>query len=154
MAPSPPPRGIYVPVPTFFTTPKPSSEAKTLNLPLQARHTLFLASAKVAGLVLAGSTGELPHLTRKERIDLVRSTRQTLTDAGHSASFSLIVGIACDNPNEAVAQLKEIAEAGAGWGMVLVPNYFASAGRGTNMQHGLIQWFQSVADQSPIPILM
>jgi len=150
------PPGIYAPVPTFFS---PAIATTTslglpgLNLRLQSEHALHLARSGVRGLVLAGSTGEAVHLTRSERKTLISSTRQTLTEHGFEG-YLIIAGVAGDSVEDAVGQLVEAAEAGAQWGMVLVPNYFAAAGRNGNYQEGLVKWFTTVADASPIPILM
>ncbi|RPB26665.1 aldolase [Terfezia boudieri ATCC MYA-4762] len=151
------PPGIYVPVPTFFSpsipTSKPSLRLPGLNLPLQSKHTLHLARSGIRGLVLAGSTGEAVHLTRSERKSLISSTRQTLAEAGFEG-YPIIAGVAVDSVEDAVGQLVEAQEAGAQWGMVLVPSYFAAAGRNGNYQKGLVEWFTRVADASPIPILI
>lgn len=148
----PPPPGIYVPVPTFFhplTSPTPLA----LNLPLQAAHSLHLARSGIRGLVVAGSTGEAVHLTQSERYNLISSTREALTKGGFP-EYPLIAGVASDSVQDALAELKNAKEAGAQFGMVLVPNYFASAGKNRNLQEGIIRWFKDVADKSPIPILM
>ncbi|KAF8416840.1 dihydrodipicolinate synthetase family protein [Tirmania nivea] len=155
---SPPPPGIYVPAPTFFSRSIPASPTAALHLPglnpaLQAQHTLHLARSGVRGLVLAGSTGEAALLTRAERKALISTTRQTLAEAGFHG-YPIIAGVAGDSAQDAVGQLVEAAEAGAQWGMVLVPNYFAAAGRNPNYQQGLVEWFSCVADASPIPILI
>jgi len=151
---SPPPPGIYVPVSTFFSPSIPTSlHLPGLNLPLQSKYTLHLAGSGIRGLVIAGSTGEAVHLTRSERKTLISSTRQTLTEAGFK-DYPIIAGVAGDSLEDAVGQLVEAEEAGAQWGMVLVPNYFAAAGRNENYQKGLVEWFTKVAGASPIPILM
>lgn len=67
---SPPPRGILVPVPTFFTR-RTAANYDPVVLPLdleaQAGHALYLARAGIVGLVLLGSTGEAVHLRDRER---------------------------------------------------------------------------------------
>lgn len=149
---APPPPGIYVPVPTFFQH-HPSS-LPTLNPRAQALHTLHLARSGIKGLVLAGSTGEAVHLTRAERKSLIAATREVLTKGGYTSDYPLIAGVASDCVADAVEQLRDAREAGAQFGMVLVPCYFAGAGRNRGYQEGIREWFARVADESPIPILM
>ncbi|KAF8469497.1 hypothetical protein BDZ91DRAFT_694253 [Kalaharituber pfeilii] len=153
---SPPPPGIYVPVPTFFAPSIPTAHSSIpgVNLKLQSAHALHLARSGVKGLVLAGSTGEAVHLTRLERMTLIASTRKTLMDAGIPRDYPLIAGAASDSVEETVELLQDSADAGAQWGMVLVPNYFAGAGKGRNMQEGIVRWFKAVADASPVSILI
>lgn len=152
----PPSPGIYVPVPTFFSAKIPTSTATIpgLNLALQVHHSLHLARSGVKGLILAGSTGEGVHLSRGERKALIVSTRRELLDHGFPSSYPLIMGVANDCVEECLALLKDAAEASAQFGMVVVPNYFAMAGKGHNYQAGVVSWFKAVADASPIPLLM
>jgi dihydrodipicolinate synthase/N-acetylneuraminate lyase len=75
--------------------------------------------------------------------------RQALDRAGFPG-YPLIAGTATQNAEEAAQQLATAAEAGAQWGLVLAPGYFA----GNTPQEGLVRWFTAVADRSPIPILL
>ena len=99
--------------------------------------------------MILGSTGEAIHLTNKERFEVLSGVRKAF-DASGFKDYPIIAGTATQNIEETVQQLKEAKDAGAGWGLVLVPGYFA----GASTQEGIIKWFTAVADQSPIPILM
>ena len=58
---SPPPQGIYVPVPTFFAAEGSSdynSTSPPLDLETQTRHSIFMVEGGIKGLVILGSTGE------------------------------------------------------------------------------------------------
>ncbi|CAL3972690.1 unnamed protein product [Diplocarpon coronariae] len=149
---SPPPAGVYVPVPTFFVSKGAanySTSAAPLDLPTQAAHSLHLARSGITGLVVLGSTGEAVHLTNSERFELLSGVRDALDKAGYK-DYPIIAGTAAQNIAEVVDQLKRAAEAGCQWGLVLVPGYFA----GASTQDGLVKWFTAVADQSPIPIMI
>lgn len=150
-----PPAGVYVPVPTFFVS-KISADAQTtpnwvapVDLKTQAAHSIYLAKAGIRGLVVLGSTGEAIHLTNKERFEVLSSIRKELENAGFK-DYPIIAGTAAQNIEEVVGQLKAAKEAGAQWGLSLVPGYFA----GASTQEGIIRWFTAVADQSPIPVMM
>lgn len=148
----PPASGIYVPVPTFFVSKSASAYNKTvppLDLEAQAAHSLYLARSGIRGLVLLGSTGEAVHLTRSERTSQVKYVRAALEKAGFK-DYPLIAGTATNGIEETIELLKESKEAGAQWGLVLAPGYFA----GATSQEGIIGWYEAVADGSPIPIMM
>lgn len=149
---SPPPQGIYVPVPTFFAKSS-SSTYDPINPPLdletQTKHSLFLLNAGIRGLVILGSTGEAIHITSKERNELIRSQRQEMDKAGFQ-DRPVIAGTATQNIEDTLQQLHDAKDAGAAYGMVLSPGYFASAAS----QQGVARWYEAVADKSPIPIMM
>ena len=100
--------------------------------------------------MLLGSTGEAVHLSRSERYNLVSSVRNGLTEAGF-ANYPLMAGVLTSGGlEETLEWLSDYANAGAQWGLVLVPGYFGAAVG----QEGIVEWFTAVADQSPIPILV
>jgi len=147
-----PPHGIFVPVPTFFakrSSPSYDPVSPPLDIETQLAHSIFLARAGVRGLVLLGSTGEAVHITRKERTTLIKAIRHGLTERGF-LNFPLIAGTATNSIDETVELLKESADAGVSWGLVLAPGYFS----GTASQEGLVEWYTAVADRSCIPILV
>ncbi|KAM0743563.1 hypothetical protein ACQRIT_001822 [Beauveria bassiana] len=149
---APPPPGIYVPIPTFFA-PRSSAAYNPTTPPLdhdtQAAHAVYLARAGITGLVALGSTGEAVHIHPRDRRALLTGLRTALDAAGFPA-FPLVAGTATHSVEETVEQLRDAKEAGADWGMVLVPGYNAPV----TPQEGIVAWFRAVADQSPIPILV
>ncbi|KAA8895825.1 dihydrodipicolinate synthase [Sphaerosporella brunnea] len=152
MAAAAPPHGIWVPVPTFFAR-KAAADYSPVSPPLdpdtQLSHAVFLANAGVRGLVLLGSTGEAVHVTRAERVALVKHLREGLAAAGFPA-FPLMAGTAANSVDETAALLAASKEAGADYGLVLAPSYFA----GVTSQEGVVAWFAAVAARSPMPILI
>ncbi|KAI1344727.1 dihydrodipicolinate synthase [Xylariaceae sp. FL0016] len=149
---TPPPPGIYVPVPTFFQGKKAASYnpvAAPIDIDTQIAHSLYLAKAGIKGLVILGSTGEAIHLTHKERFEVLSGVRQAFEKNGFK-DYPIIAGTATQNIEETVDQLKSAKEAGSQWGLCLVPGYFA----GASTQEGIIKWFTAVADQSPIPVMI
>ena len=151
MAISPPP-GVYVPVPTFFVSRKASNysrEAAPLDLETQTKHAIHLAKCGIRGLVVLGSTGEAIAITNKERSELLRHVRQQLESAGYK-DYPIIAGTATQGIEDTVQQLKDAKDAGAQWGLVLAPSYFATA----VTQDGLNDWYVAIADRSPLPIMV
>lgn len=151
-AASPPPAGIYVPVPTFFAkegTAAFDPVSPPLDLETQSKHSLFLVKGGIRGLVILGTTGEAVHITNKERNELIRSQRKTLDEAGYK-DRPIIAGTATQNIEETLQQIKESKEAGAESVLVLSPGYFATAVNQTGIQ----KWFEAVADKSVLPIMI
>lgn len=149
---SPPPQGIYVPVPTFFAKEGSANYdpiSPPLDLETQTEHSLFLVRGGIKGLVILGSTGEAIFVRNQERHDLIKSQRKALDDAGYK-DRPIIAGTASQNIEDTVELIKDSQAAGAEYAMVLGPGYFAPA----TSQAGLQKWFEVVADRSPIPILM
>jgi 2-keto-3-deoxy-L-rhamnonate aldolase len=139
-------------VPTFFASKSASNfepAAPPLDVKAQAAHAVFLANAGIRGLVLLGSTGEAVHLTSSERIELVSSVRKEL-DAQGFKDYPLLAGTATQSVEETLQHLRESKDAGAQWGLVLAPGYFA----GAVSQDGIAKWFEIVAEKSPLPILV
>jgi 2-keto-3-deoxy-L-rhamnonate aldolase len=152
MMASPPPAGVYVPVPTFFVSRQAknyNSIAAPLDLETQAKHSIYLAKSGIKGLVVLGSTGEAVHLSSNERFQVLSAVRKAFDDEGLK-EYPIIAGTAAQNIEEVVEQLKNAKDAGCQWGLCLVPGYFA----GASTQQGIIEWFTAVADQSPIPVMV
>lgn len=152
MAATPPPKGIYVPVPTFFVSQSATnynSSAPPLDLTTQAKHAIHLAKCGIRGLVVLGSTGEAIMITNSERTTLLKHLREELEKAGFK-DYPIIAGTATQSIAETVQLLAAAKEAGSQWGLVLAPGYFAPM----VSQEGLVAWYSAIADQSPIPVMM
>ena len=61
-----------------------------------------------------------------------------------------MAGTATQGIEDTLEQLLISHEAGADWGMVLAPGYFAPV----VTQEGLVDWYTAIADRSPMPIMM
>ncbi|KAK1777182.1 dihydrodipicolinate synthetase [Copromyces sp. CBS 386.78] len=145
-----PPKGVWVPSPTFFTRSSPSTFSPTqpaVDYAAQTAHTLFLARSGITGVVLLGSTGEAMHLSRTERSELVRSVRQGLDEAGFdNIKFPIMAGVLTNGGVEETVQwLDDYKEAGAQFGLVLVPGYF---GQRETSQEGIVDWFGEVINKT------
>jgi 2-keto-3-deoxy-L-rhamnonate aldolase len=149
---SPPPQGIYVPVPTFFAkegTAEYDAVTPPLDLDAQTEHSLFLVKGGIKGLVILGSTGEAIFLRAEERSKLIASQRKALNDAGYK-DRPIIAGTATQQIDDTLDLIKSSKEAGAEYAMVLGPGYFAPA----TSQEGIQKWFEAVADRSVLPVMM
>jgi 2-keto-3-deoxy-L-rhamnonate aldolase len=100
--------------------------------------------------VLLGSTGEAVHLSGPERRAIISGVRKALDDAGLK-EYPIMAGTTgSQNTVDVLQLLGEAKEAGADYGLVLVPGYNAPVVD----QEGIIAWFEEIAQQSPLPILV
>lgn len=148
MTVSKPEAGVYTPSPTFFKKTGPAGRQE-LDIETQVKHSIYLADNGIKGVVLLGSTGEMIHLTRKERYDLVAGTRQGLDAKGYK-DFPVLAGVAQNGVDDTLEDIKQMKEAGATYAMALAPNYFAPS----TTQEGILSWFKAVADESVLPIVI
>lgn len=138
--------GIYVPTPCFFDPVTEDLDTATI-----ASHAVRLAQAGVTGLATQGSNGEAVHLTHSERQTVTLTTRTALDSAGFS-HIPIIVGCGAQSIRETVEYCREAYAVGGDYALVLPPAYYA--GLFAPASASVIEFFQTVADQSPIPILI
>lgn len=97
-------------------------------------------AASCSGVVLAGTNGEGPSLSNREKLDL-------LALAGQVTAMPRILGVATPSCVEAAEICESAGEATAI--LLMPPSYF----RDVN-EVGLERWFTHVLDRSPVPILI
>ena len=132
--------GVFAPVTTPF-------DASTGELaPRAFRGNLSrLLSEGLAGVVVAGSTGEAPLLDQDEVRRLVEWSRLSMPDGRW-----LIAGSGAESTRQAIALARAVAAAGADLVLVRPPGYFAAA----HSRASLGDYFRAVADASPVPVLV
>ncbi|GAB1217625.1 hypothetical protein ATERTT37_006864 [Aspergillus terreus] len=101
------------------------------------------------GLVLAGTTAEAVLLSPTERQDLVRVARKAALDLGLS-NYPLMAGISGQSTNESIRLAEEAQQAGADFGLLLPPSYWAKAVN----KNVILDFYHEVADHSGIPIVV
>lgn len=85
------------------------------------------------------------HLSRSERSLLISSVRKGLDEAGFT-KFPIMAGVLTNGGVEETVQwLDDYKEAGAEYGLVLVPGYFGSGVWGSE-QGGVVRWFGEVLE--------
>ncbi|KAF8599329.1 dihydrodipicolinate synthase, partial [Ceratobasidium sp. AG-I] len=136
--------GIYVPTLCFFKSEKQEVDHDTLF-----KHVERLGKSGVHGVVANGTTGEPSHLSRAERLAVIKTHRAALDSAGLKGK-GLIVGTGVSSTWESIELTQEAADAGANYAMVIPPGYFKSAMTDASLE----RFFTEVADASPIPILL
>lgn len=98
----------------------------------------------IAGIVVAGSTGEAPLLEPVELLELVEAARPLVGER------SLIVGTGAESTRATIALTRDVAERGADAVLVRSPAYYRPA----MVPEALRHHFLAVADASPVPVVL
>ena len=136
--------GIYSPTMTFF-----DAQTEELDIPTIKRHAVRLATAGLVGLITMGSNGEAVHLTRLERSVVTRATRSALDEAGYH-HIPVICGATEQSVRGTLELCQEGADAGASYALLVPPSYYRAAMDEVRLE----EYFTSVADKSPIPLIL
>jgi len=103
------------------------------------------AAAPLAGLTVLGSNGEAHYLSDQERTMLVRAARPTI-----SADRTMIVGVGKESTFLTLEFTHKVADLGADYALVGTPCYY----KARMVDDALFAHFWTIADESPIPILI
>ncbi|KAI0022676.1 dihydrodipicolinate synthetase [Xylariomycetidae sp. FL0641] len=139
------PPGIHPPSLTWFK----DDAAQSIDWDLQRTHLKFLVESGVHGVVLAGTNGEAVCMTRDEKTQLVRLTREVAVQAGR-ADLPITVGCIGQTTRDVIADTQAAHEAGADFALVLCPSYFHFA----MSEEAVVGFFTELADASPLPIVV
>jgi len=136
--------GIWAPTMTFF-----DPETEDLDIPVIKKHAVRLAQAGLVGLVTMGSNGEAVHLTREEKVQVTKATREALDEAGFQ-HVPIMVGATEGSVRHTISLIKEAQAAGGDYVLILPPSYF----RGFMDEDAVYNYFIQVADESPLPLVL
>ena len=131
--------GIFPPVTTPFYP-----DGSVYFKKLEANVGQF-SKTPVAGIVVLGSTGEAIMLSDQERREVLRVAREAAAPAK-----VLIAGTGAESAQETLALTAYAAELGYDLAMVRTPYYYRAQMKALNQ----LAFFRSVADRSPLPILL
>lgn len=131
--------GIYPPLPTFFDT------YEELDLDTYSQHISRLAEKGITGFVVMGSNGEAVHLSSDERAQVIKAARQA---GGPQAQ--IIAGCGEQATRATIRNCEQAARNGADIALILPPFYY----KGRMDNAALIAHYRTVADNSPLPLLI
>ncbi|OAQ77902.1 dihydrodipicolinate synthetase family domain-containing protein [Purpureocillium lilacinum] len=138
--------GVYAPVPTPF-------KDGTEEIDIAAFDSTVSRIGKAgAGILVGGTLGEGPMLACDERVALIRRAKASLRDAGLQDKIPVIAGAVGASVRECIAQAEDAASAGADAVIVVASAYFAFV-YGKD-KAAVASFFTSVADESPLPVLI
>jgi 4-hydroxy-2-oxoglutarate aldolase len=99
----------------------------------------------IGGYVVLGSTGERVHLDEQEYVAVIETARRVVPQ-----SMAFIVGAGQQSITGSVKEIHKAAVAGADAVLVITPHYYRAA----ITQEVLVNYYTSVADGSPVPVLL
>jgi 4-hydroxy-2-oxoglutarate aldolase len=131
-------QGVFPPIPTPFENGHCAPHRLEENL---ARWN----DTGLSGYLVLGSNGEAPLLSEAEKLELVRVARQAIP-----AGKILLVGSGLEATDATSVLTYRLADLGADAALVITPSYY----RDLFTPEALRQHFETVAEASPIPILL
>jgi len=134
------PHGLLVPLTTPFD--RATGDVAPVDLRENARAVL---AAGATGIVAAGSTGEASLLSEAEYRQVLGWLRDVVPDDAW-----LVAGAGRESTRATIAACDVAGEEGANAVLVRAPAYYAPV----ITPQGLLDHFQRVADESPVPLLL
>ena len=131
-------RGVLLPI----TTPFHSEVVDTLALRSNIDRW---STTGITGYVVLGSTGERVHVDEGEYLEVLETAREVVP-----ASMAFIAGAGQQSTVGTIKEIERAAAAGADAVLVITPHFYRSA----ISQDVLIDYYRSVADAAPVPLLL
>ena len=100
---------------------------------------------ELKGYMPLGSNGEFRSLTDEESIKMIDVYQKYM-----SPEKTLIAGVMRESAKATIEFIKKIADKGVDFATILLPHYFVKS----MTDEALINYYTTIADQSPIPIMM
>lgn len=132
-------RGVFAPVASPFDR-RGNLDEKSFNQNLHRYDGL-----RLGGLLVAGSTGEAPYLTERERLRLITVARKVVR-----WPRLLLVGTGLESSRETIRLSHEAVKRGADALLVVTPNYYKSR----MDDAALLAHYRAVADTVRRPVLI
>jgi 4-hydroxy-tetrahydrodipicolinate synthase len=95
------------------------------------------------GIVVAGTTGESPTLTKEEKVELFKFVVNVV-----DGRIPVIAGTGSNNTKASISLTKEAEKAGVN-GIMLVAPYYSKPS-----QEGLFQHFKAIAESTSLPVML
>ena len=130
--------GIFPPIPTPFIKDDVAYDELAANIGKWSKTGL-------KGLVAMGSNGEYVYLSAEEKRTFVAKVVELTPDP-----MQVIAGTGCESTKETIDLTRDCADIGAQAALVVSPHYYS----GRMNESALHAYFTTVADHSPIPILL
>ena len=132
--------GVFGPVVTTFEEPGGDLASGAFRANIKAH-----ISAGLAGVLVAGSTGEAALLDEDERLRLTELARPLVP-----SDRWLFTGTGAESTRECVRRTRNAADRGTDAVLVVPPHYYGSA----MTEDALWAHYSRIADESPVPVLL
>ncbi len=130
--------GIFPPLPTPFNTDESFS-------PDLQKSLIEKLLPYVDGFLILGSNGEAVYLDEAERKEVLENARKIIPK-----NKVMIAGTGGEATRTVIKRTKEAAQIGADYVLLVAPHYF----KGLMSEEVLYEHYKTVADNSPIPVLL
>ena len=114
-----------------------------VDYPQARRLALALVASGSDGIVVAGTTGESPSLTREEQTRLFVEIKEAVGDKG-----DVVAGTGSNSTAEAIKYTEDAQKTGADAVLSVVPYYNKPP------QEGLYQHFKAIAESTDLPVIL
>ncbi|BAF59469.1 dihydrodipicolinate synthase/N-acetylneuraminate lyase [Pelotomaculum thermopropionicum SI] len=121
----------------------PFNKDLSVNYNLTRKLARYLVQSGSDGLVVAGTTGESPTLSREEKVELFRVV---VDEVGGRAT--VIAGTGSNSTSESISLTQAAQKVGVDAVMLVVPYYNKPS------QEGLYRHFKAVAESTDLPIML
>lgn len=121
----------------------PFDDQLELNLGEAKRLAQYLVDNGSEGLVVAGTTGESPTLSKEEKLQLFSAVREQV-----GGKAKVIAGTGSNNTRESVILTKEAEKTGVDGIMAVVPYYNKPCAE------GLYAHFRAIAEATSLPVML
>lgn len=114
-----------------------------VNYPAAAKIAQYLAQNGTEAIVVAGTTGETPNLTKEEKLNLFKVVKEAVGD-----SCKVIAGVGTYSTRESIELVEKIAGHNLDGIMAVVPYYNKPS------QEGLYEHFKAIAGATTLPMML
>jgi 4-hydroxy-tetrahydrodipicolinate synthase len=121
----------------------PFNAAGELDLVQAQRLALALLKSGSDGLVISGTTGESPTLSKEEKLRLFAEVKSAIGNQG-----TVIAGCGSNNTKESIKLAMEAEKTGVDAILLVVPSYNKPT------QDGLFQHFKAIAESTSLPCIL
>lgn len=121
----------------------PLDDKLEVNYKEAAKLAKYLAENGSDGIVVAGTTGETPNLTKEEKINLFKTVKDAVGD-----SCKVIAGVGTYSTKASVELAESVSKLNLDGLMAVVPYYNKPS------QEGLYEHFKAIAEASSLPVML
>jgi 4-hydroxy-2-oxoglutarate aldolase len=131
--------GVFTPIVTSF------DQAGNVAHDRMASNLEKWNQTRLSGYIVLGSNGEWVYLNERERIEVLDGARQAIPP-----DKLMIAGTASESTIQTIAMTEHAAKIGADAAIIVNPSYY----KGQMTAPVLARYYRSVADASPIPLVI